>query len=120
MHARAAGFTLLEVLVALAVLALAMAALVRTTALQADGLADARDRTFARWVAANAIAEAHLANPAESRTEREGEMEMGATRWQWHMLASPTPAAGVRRLDVDVRDARGRHVLTLSGFEGAP
>jgi general secretion pathway protein I len=119
MRANAPGFTLLEVLVALVVLALAMSALVRTTALQADGLHDARQRTYAQWVAANAITDARLGGALPAQGVREGEMAMGRVRWRWRMVVSPTAVAGIRRLDVGVRAADGRQVLVLSGFAGS-
>jgi general secretion pathway protein I len=118
MRADASGFSLLEVLVALAVLALAMSALIRTTALQGDGLADARARTYAQWVAANVIAQARLSGAASTDGVSNGEMAMGRTHWRWRMAVVPTPIAGIRRLDVSVATARGRHVLALTGFAG--
>lgn len=120
MRADAGGFSLLEVLGALAVLALAMGALVRTAGLRVAALEDARERTCARWVAANAIAESRLAGggPAAGET-REGESRMGRERWRWRMSTAATPLQGVARIDVAVSSARGRIVLTLSGFQGA-
>jgi hypothetical protein len=34
------------------------------------------------------------------------------------MAVVPTPIAGIRRLDVSVANAQGRHVLALTGFAG--
>jgi general secretion pathway protein I len=118
MRADASGFSLLEVLVALAVLALAMTALIRTTALQGDSLADARARTYAQWVAANVIAQAHLSGAASTEGVSSGEMAMGRTHWRWRMAVVQTPVAGIRRLDVSVATAQGRQVLALTGFAG--
>lgn len=114
------GFSLLEVLVALAVLAIGMAALVRTAALQTDGLRSARDRTYAQWVASDVIAETRLANNAPASGIREGEATMGGQRWHWRMQIAPTAVAGIRRLDVSVYASNGKQpVLMLSGFLGA-
>lgn len=113
----ARGFTLLEVLVALAVLALAMAALVRTASQETRSLADERERTLAQWVAANAIAETRLATPLPSSGERSGEVEMGGRRWRWDLRISMATDDGIRRLDVVVRPAQSSEpLLTLSGF----
>jgi general secretion pathway protein I len=118
MRADASGFSLLEVLVALAVLALAMSALIRTTALQGDGLVDARARTYAQWVAANVIAQARLSGAASTEGVSSGEMTMGKAHWRWRMAEVQTPVDGIRRLDVSVATAQGRHVLALTGFAG--
>lgn len=113
----AGGFSLLEVLVALAVLALAMSALVRTAALHGQALQDARERTYARWVASNVIAEARLSGALPEGTST-GDADMGRMHWHWRMTVVPTPLPGVLRLDVGVATAQGRTVLALSGFAG--
>ena len=51
------GFTLVEVLVALAVVAVVLGAVIQTTAIQSDNLGHLRNRSFAQWVAANRIHE---------------------------------------------------------------
>lgn len=114
----ARGFSLLEVLVALAVLALAMSALVRTAALHGQALQDARERSYARWVASNAIAEARLSGGLAAEGTRTGDAEMGRMRWHWRMVVVQTPLPGVLRLDVSVATAQGRAVLALSGYAG--
>ncbi|MDR0480248.1 MAG: type II secretion system minor pseudopilin GspI, partial [Gallionellaceae bacterium] len=53
---RARGFTLLEILVALAMLAVAMAAVLRATGAQTSHTADMRLRVLADWVAQNRLA----------------------------------------------------------------
>ena len=59
---RAAGFTLLEVLVALVIVAVALGACQRATGLLADSSAGMRERTLAQWSAANHLARMRLAN----------------------------------------------------------
>lgn len=120
MFSRNAGFSLLEVLIALAVLALAMTALVRTAALQTRALIDARERSYAQWVASNVIAETRLSKAANRLDERKGEMELGNIRWRWKADLASSPMAGVRRIDVSVSAPDGRRVLVLNGFVDAP
>lgn len=115
------GFTLLEVLVALAVLALAMGALVLTASREAQSLGDERARTLAQWVAANAIAEARLSGPLPTSGRRSGEVNMGGQHWRWQLDIAMATDEGIRRLDVSVR--RGDEqvpLLSLSGFAPAP
>ncbi len=54
------GFTLLEVLIALAVLAIALAAVLKTTQQQIENIGYLRDQTIAHWVASNVLHEIQL------------------------------------------------------------
>lgn len=115
------GFSLLEVLVALAILSIALLALVRSAAGEADSLRIERERTLARWVAANVLDEARLDPGLPAQGLREGEVAMGGQRWRWRLAIGPTPVSGIRRLDVAVlEEAGGEPVLMLSGFVGPP
>ncbi|MFN3842088.1 MAG: type II secretion system minor pseudopilin GspI [Rehaibacterium terrae] len=116
---RRRGFTLLEVLVALAILAAAILALVRAASMETASLLQAREHTHAQWVAANAIAEARLARDLPAQGLREGEETLGGRRWHWQMAIAPTPTPGIHRLDVAVRPEGAREpVLVLTGFVG--
>ena len=55
------GFTLIEVMVALAVVAVALPALLMTLSQQLDSVRYLEDRSHAQWVAANRLAELRLA-----------------------------------------------------------
>lgn len=117
---RQRGLSLLEVLVALAILAFGMAAVVRTAGQQADVLRRAREHSYAQWLAANVLAETRLAQNLPANGVREGDAAMGAQRWRWRLQIAQTPVAGIQRLDVSVfAQARAEPVLTLSGFSEA-
>ena len=60
---RTRAFTLIEVLVALAIVAVALAAGMRALAQSADGATSLKMRTLALWVAENPLARAQLADP---------------------------------------------------------
>lgn len=78
------GFTLLEVLVALAILALALAAGIRAAGSNVDNAAYLRDRSMAHWVAMNKVAEMQTFNkfPAPGSTER-GTTLLAGVEWYW-------------------------------------
>lgn len=103
-HAR--GFTLIEVLVALAVLAIALAAVLRTMGQSIDLAADLRERTLALWVAQERAAALQLANTWPSLDTTKGTAEMGGREWEWQQQATSTEVAEMRRVDIEVRAPR--------------
>lgn len=119
MRPRPPGFSLLEVLVALAILAVAMGALVRTAGMEAASLAQVRERSQAQWIAANLIAELRLQSATPATGSRDGRLEYARRDWRWQMDVAETGVAGIRRVDVGVGPADGPVTLTLTGFVGA-
>jgi general secretion pathway protein I len=118
---RERGFTLLEVLVALAVLAIAMVALVESGARQFRVRADVTETTFATWVAANAIENARLGESWPEIGQRSGQVRMADRDWYWRMQVSQTEVPSIRRVDVSVfGEEEERQLATLSGFLGQP
>ncbi|MDQ2696256.1 MAG: type II secretion system minor pseudopilin GspI [Pseudomonadota bacterium] len=96
------GFTLLEVLVALAVLAVALSALIKAAGESAANVAYLRDRTFAVWVATN-VANANLRDadwPAVGSSD--GSTELAGREWRWERRVSDTSQEDLRRLDIIV------------------
>lgn len=119
--ARARGFTLIEVLVALFVFAVAMTVLVQSGTHRAQNLSYLRDRTLASWIAADRITEIRL-EPEEMDTgDREGEVEMARRTWFWEAEMSATEDDAVRRIEVAVRlDEDGEPVARMTGFAPVP
>lgn len=100
---RARGFTLLEILVALAVIALALAAIVGETAQRLSNAARLNDSTLAHWVAMNRVAEQQLSTAWPTAGITTGTVELAGREWFWTLKVSDTEDADVRRLDVEVR-----------------
>lgn len=113
------GFTLLEVLVALAVLALALAAAVSAGAAYVGNQAYLQERTLAHWVARNALIELQLEYPWPGTGKREDDARMADRDWHWRATIDETPEEDMRRVDVEVwlgeKDA-GEPLAGLSGF----
>ena len=98
----AAGFTLLEVLVALAVLALSMGAVIKATSDYTNNQSYLRDRTMALWVARNVLVQFQVDKEWPKVGERKGTQEMGNREWRWLAVTSQTDEDALRRLDVEV------------------
>lgn len=88
-----AGFTLVEVMVALAIVGVALPALVTLVMSQLDGAGHIRSKTYAMWVAENQLTRLNLLNnkvyfPNYKLSEKDsGKTEMMGFQWQWQYEA---------------------------------
>jgi general secretion pathway protein I len=113
---RPRAFTLVEVLVALALLAVALAAGMRALAQSVDGAGTLKARTLALWVAQNRLAHAQL-EPSSAGNAR-GEAVQAGTRFVWEVRAGGTPNPAFRRIDITVAaaDAPDYTLARLTGY----
>jgi len=127
---RAAGFTLVEVMVALAVVAVALPALLLTLDQQVDGTAYLRDKSLAQLVAANKLSELRLRAAATGtvlRGRESGELELAERTWYWSLQGSDTELPGLVRVVIQVgleplgveASARSNHLLRLTAYLGS-
>ncbi len=116
---RARGFTLIEVLVALAVVALALLALTRTAGLEAARFDALRERTLAGWVAADVLADTRLANPFPATGHSDGRLQLAGRDWRWTRDVKGTQDSEIRRIDILVYAGEAQQPsASLSGFAG--
>ena len=117
-----AGFTLVEVLVALAVLTIALAAVVRALSQSIDTTASLRDHTVAQWVAQNRLATHQAMRDFPAQDTTEGDAEMAGRTWHWREQVTAAPGeAAMRQIRIEVRAATGPQPLaTLTGFLSQP
>lgn len=99
------GFTLIEVLVALAIVAIGMTALLSALSSSADSTSYLRDKTFAEWVALNRIEEVRLAAKMPEEGKSDGDSELAGRKWKWQQEVLKTEVAGILRVDVKVKPA---------------
>ena len=119
------GFTLIEVLVALVVLGVALAALVKTGSEHARNTGYLRERTLAHWVGQNLLAEYEAGMRAVADGDHSGEVIMGPYRYGYQTSVTdftanaPFPLPPVKRVDVRVWTAEGgeeQQRANVSGF----
>jgi general secretion pathway protein I len=101
-RAAAPGFTLVEILVALAVLAIALTAAAHSLGSAADTTAALRERTLARWVAEDKLAELELRREWPALDTKEGDAEMGGRKFHWVQETGVTPVTRMRRVELSV------------------
>jgi general secretion pathway protein I len=121
----ACGFTLIEVLVALAIVAVGMAAVLGALSSSADTISYLRDKTFANWVALNEIAQVRISGQLPAPGKTDGDTDFGGRKWQWHQEVTTTQVPGMVRMEVSVRpgdsdssDSDRGWYATLSGISG--
>lgn len=114
---RGAGFTLIEVVVALAVLAMAMGALITGMGRYAEQAGYLREKTVALWVAHNRLTEIDLEPVWPAVGSSDGDVEMAGVTWRWRAEVLETPNPEVRRIDIRVQaEGRDGDAATLSSF----
>jgi len=113
---RHTGFTLIEVLVAMAVLSLSLLAAIKVASEVATSAIHLQDKTYAQWVAMNKVAEQRLQTvwPAPGRSN--GELEMAGRSWHWQMEIKTTEDPNVRRLEVGVMPETEKDSKTPTAF----
>lgn len=117
----ARGFTLIEVLIALAVLVISMVALIQAGGTRADHVGYLRDRTLATWVASDRITALRLEEDWPGIGTRTGEYEMARRTWLWTAEISETPEPAIRRVEVAVRlEEDAEPLARVAGYLGDP
>jgi general secretion pathway protein I len=107
------GFTLLEMLVALAVFSLAALALLRLEGATVRQTGELNERMLAQLVARNLAAET-LTDPAPPPLGTSaGETVNGGRSWRWQRVTSRTPDQQLVRVDISVATSRAPSTLTI-------
>ncbi|CAD5372570.1 Type II secretion system protein I [Rubrivivax sp. A210] len=116
----ARGFTLLEVLVALAVVAIALGAGLRAAAALSDNAERLADVVAAQWCADNQLTGLRLARTFPGVGDADFACEQLGRNYRGTLVTRPTPNPNFRRVDAQVSDEAGRPLLTLSTVLGRP
>jgi general secretion pathway protein I len=123
------GFTLIEVLVALVIVAVGMSALMGALSSSAKTVVYMQDKTFSEWVALNQIATVRLMlvqGQVPSAGNTNGDIDMAGRTWHWRQEVVASQVSGMMLINVKVRpkdlklgdnDDTGWYV-TMTGLTG--
>lgn len=115
---RAAGFTLIEILIAVAILAVALAATTRAASVATDGAFETRHRLLATWAAQNRVAELRARRIFPPAATTRLEARQGGLALVIEETVADTPNPTIRRVELSVADARdpGRTLARLTAY----
>ncbi|HKJ88151.1 MAG TPA: type II secretion system minor pseudopilin GspI [Gammaproteobacteria bacterium] len=120
-RAREAGFTLVEVLAALAITAFALAALWKGLSQGVAVTQGVPDRLMARWVAQNRVVLHQARGDWPEAKTYDGSTEMGGRKWYWQEQVAETKEKALRRITVKAgTDKDNPGLVTFEGYLKQP
>lgn len=97
------GFTLIEVMVAMAVFAIAGVALVSSTSTHFINLNTLETKMMANWVASNQLVEASLDKTWPRQNNKKGKVEFAGREWFWLQKVAKTNDKNMSQVSIEVR-----------------
>lgn len=115
---KVAGFTLIEVIVALVVVGLGMLAVIQTVSQTAKNASYMRDKTIAHWIAMNQLTQVRLQPNPPAVDKSSDEVKMAGRDWRWTMVVTQSPVESIRRIEVRVRPSEAPETSSLAFITG--
>ena len=113
------GFTLIEMLVALAIFSLAALALLRLEGATVANTARLQDQAMAAIVARNMAVETLTDPVAPALGQQRGETANGGRAWSWSRLVAPSPEPRIQMITIQVQGQNGPETARLTIFRRA-
>jgi general secretion pathway protein I len=115
---RARGFTLLEVMVALAIVSIGLIAVFNGIIQMAHSTSTLRERALADWIAMNMISQIRISGDFPDVGSFDGSTEFAGREWRWEADISETGVTDLRRIDMSVayEDLPDDVITIMAGF----
>ncbi len=111
------GFTLIEVLVALAIIAISIGTAMRATSAALAGSGEIKDRMMARWVGRNELARLQTSPSLPAPGNLAGEVTQGNVVYLWNAVVETTPNPNFRKVEIVVkRQDATQSLVSVQGF----
>jgi len=108
------GFTLIEVLVALAIVAITLGAGIKAAGALANNAERLTDVSIGQWCADNQLTGLKLAHPTLSIGDTDFTCEQLSRTYKGKLIVRPTPNPNFRRVDAQIFTESGSPVLNIS------
>jgi general secretion pathway protein I len=107
------GFTLIEVMLAMAVFSIAGIAILGTADTNARNLGYLESKILASWVASNQLVEITLDDTWPPKNNKKGKVELAGLEWFWQQKVIKTTDKDMRAIVLEVRlDEKDPSALT--------
>jgi general secretion pathway protein I len=118
MNKAISGFTLVEILVALTIVAIAMGSYLQQFGVQAEQTLSLQARTLGHWAAQNHLAEMQLAKHWPNPGKQQIQVQQGGHAWLITQQTDTTPNPNIRRVELQLRTDAGQPVGVMVGYVG--
>ncbi|KHF25719.1 type II secretion system minor pseudopilin GspI [Solemya velum gill symbiont] len=113
------GFTLIEVLIALTIVAIALTSGLKMLGQYTSNLGSIQERTWADWTAMDNLVALQLSEQWSKTGEVKGTEKQTPYRFNWLRKVSETPYENVRRIEVEILNGADNQSLhRLSCYTG--
>jgi general secretion pathway protein I len=107
-RSRHGGFSLIEVLVALTIIAIALSAVIRATAVMTGNTAHLKEKTYAHWIAMNRVAELRVSKAWPEVGNSSDDVDMFGEEWRWMQKVSQLAISEhMRQVEISVIHRNG-------------
>lgn len=116
------GFTLIEVMLAMAIFAIAGVALLGSAQNNFTTMANLEQKTVAQWVASNQLVAASIDKTWPPKDKRKGSVEMAGATWFWLQKVIRTTDPNMRQITMEIRlnEQQEQPISSLVTFVSKP
>jgi len=115
------GFTLLETLVAMAVLAISMVAVIQTAGSSVTAQNHLQEKIYAEWVALNQLTRMQVAAEVPKVGKYEGTEKMAGRQWRWFAQVQATSNPFLLKADVQSGPVdQQQYLMSVTGYLNLP